>query len=65
MTTLKQVTDKLLDAVSASTLAPIALKVAAKYNDDAITDTLKVTPRCRKEDVCNGGKNGEASRYAV
>jgi len=41
MATLKQVLDKLLDAVSASSLALIALKVAAKYNDGAVTDTLK------------------------
>jgi hypothetical protein len=44
MTTLKQVTNKLLDAVSASTLAPIALKIAAKYNDGAVTDTLRTEP---------------------
>jgi hypothetical protein len=42
MTTLKQVFDKLLDAVSASSLAPIALKVAAKYNDGAVADTLNL-----------------------
>jgi hypothetical protein len=41
MSTLKQVTDKLLNAVSAPTLEPIALKISDKYNDKAVTDTLR------------------------
>jgi hypothetical protein len=44
MSTLKQVTDKLLNAVSAPTLAPIALKISDKYNDKAVTDTLRTEP---------------------
>jgi hypothetical protein len=42
MTTLKQVFDKLLDTFSQGKLAPIALKVAAKYNDGAVADTLNL-----------------------
>ena len=52
MTTLRQLFDKLLDAVSASSLAPIALKVAAKYNDDAVATALN--PRSAVErDIAN------------
>lgn len=42
MTTLKQVFNKLLDTFSQGNLAPIALKVAAKYNDGAVADTLNL-----------------------
>jgi len=49
MTTLKQIFDKLLDSFSQASLAPIALKVAAKYNDGAVTDTLKPKPDLEKD----------------
>lgn len=36
----KLVIDNLLDTFSQGNLAPIALKVAAKYNDDAVVSAL-------------------------
>ena len=44
MSSLKDVTDKLLDTFSTSNLAPIALKVSAKYNDGAVATELSPKP---------------------
>ena len=44
MTTLDQITDKLLATFSESNLKAIALKVSDKYNDDAVSNTLTVEP---------------------
>lgn len=40
----KDVTDKLLGVLSESNLNAIALKVAAKYNDDNISKDLAIEP---------------------
>lgn len=40
----KDVSDKLLDVLSESNLNAIALKVAAKYNDDNISKDLAIEP---------------------
>lgn len=42
MTAINQIADKLLGVLSESNLAAIALKVAAKYNDDNISKDLTI-----------------------
>ena len=46
---LKVVIDTLLDSVSQGRLAPIALKVAYKYNDDAVASLLNPRSAVEKD----------------
>ncbi len=45
----KLITDKLLDTFSESNLNAIALKVADKYNDGAVSDSLSIAPPVLKD----------------
>ncbi len=49
MTTLKQITDKLIATFSESNLNAIALKVADKYNDESTATSLISTPPVIKD----------------
>jgi len=49
MTTLKQITDKLIATFSESNLNAITLKVAAEYNDETTANSLISTPPVIKD----------------